>query len=61
VDEMAVVLPFDAAFEAEGDEEADGDGEEMDEKVAPSMNRLMGRVYVDHGRGLVYEFHLGLG
>ena len=34
VDEVAVVLPFDAAFEAEGDEKADGDGQEMNRKLA---------------------------
>ncbi len=53
VDEVAVMLPLDAAFEAESDEKADGDGEEMKQKVAPAMDGLMGRVYVDHGRDLV--------
>ena len=60
VDEVAVVLPFDAAFEAESDQEADGDCQEMKQKVSPAMNRFMGRVYVDHGRDLV-EIHWGLG
>ena len=60
VDEMAVMLPFDAAFEAEGDEEADGDGQEMEQKVSPAMNRFMGRMHVNQWRDLV-EIHWGLG
>ena len=60
VDEMAVVLPLDEAFEAESDQEADGDCQEMKQKVSPAMNRFMGRVYVDHGRDLV-EIHWELG
>jgi hypothetical protein len=53
VDEMAVMLPLDETFEAERDEKADGDCQEMKQKVSPAMNGLMGRVYVDHGRDLV--------
>ncbi|NYF91700.1 hypothetical protein RBB79_18735 [Tunturiibacter empetritectus] len=56
VDEMTVVLPLDAAFEAERDEQADGDGQEMKQKVSPAMNGFMGRVHIDHGGDLV-EIH----
>jgi hypothetical protein len=42
VNEMAVVLPLDAAFEAKCDEEADGDGGEMKEEVAPAVDGLVG-------------------
>jgi hypothetical protein len=59
VDEVAVVLPLDGTFEAESDEKADGDGEEMKKKVSPPMNGFMGRVHIDHGRDLV-EIHCGL-
>jgi hypothetical protein len=56
VDEVAMVLPFDAAFEAEGYEQADGDGGEMEKKIAPAMDRLVRGMDVDHGRDLV-EIH----
>ena len=61
VDEVAMVLPLDETFEAEGDEEADGDGEEVKQEVAPAMDGFMGRVYIDHGGDLVCWIHWGLG
>jgi hypothetical protein len=56
VDEMAVVLPFNAAFEAERDEQADGDGGEMKKKIAPAVDRLVRGMHIDHGNYLV-EIH----
>jgi hypothetical protein len=56
VDEMAVVLPLDEAFEAESDEKADGDGGEVEEKVAPAVHRLVWGMDIDHSRDLV-EIH----
>jgi len=51
-----MVLPFDEAFEAEGDEQADGDGGEMDKKVAPAVERLVRGMHVNQ-RGNLFEIH----
>ncbi len=48
VDEMAVMAPLDEALETEGNEKTDGNGGEMDEEVAPTMNRLVGRMDFYH-------------
>jgi hypothetical protein len=56
---MAVMHPSDAAFEAEGDKKTDRDGEEVNEKIAPSMDGLVGIMHVDHRRYLV-DLHLHL-
>jgi hypothetical protein len=50
------VLPFDAALEAKGDEQADGNGGEMNKKVAPAVDRLVRGMHIDHGSYLV-EIH----
>ena len=43
-----MVLPLDAAFQAERNEQTDRDGGQMDEDVTPAVGRLMGRMDVDH-------------
>ena len=60
VDEMAVMLPLDAAFKAEGDEKADGDGQDMKQEIAPAMNGFMRGMDVEHGGDLVCGIHWGL-
>lgn len=56
VDKMAVVLPLDAAFEAERDQQADSDGREMKEEVAPAVDGLVWGMHVDH-RNNLYRIH----
>ncbi len=46
MDEMAVVAPLDDAFEGESDEQADGDGGEVKEEIAPAVHGFVGRVNV---------------
>jgi hypothetical protein len=46
VDEVTVVLPFDEAFEGQGDEQADGDGGEVEDEVAYAVDGLVGWVDV---------------
>ena len=49
---IAMVKVLDGLLEADGDAEADNDGCDMDEEVAPGVDRGMGSVNVDH-RGLL--------
>ena len=49
---MVVVQGFDGLFEADGDEEADADGGDVDEEVAPGVDGFVGSVDVEHGRVL---------
>jgi hypothetical protein len=56
VDKVTVVLPLNTALKAEGNEQADGDGGEVDKKVAPTVNRLVGRMNINHGSNLI-EIH----
>jgi hypothetical protein len=42
VDEVAVVLPLDEAFERESDQQADGDGGEVKDEVAYAVDGFMG-------------------
>ena len=51
--EMAVVEVLDGLFEAYGDEEADDDGGDVDEEVAPGGGGVMGWVDVEHGGGFL--------
>jgi len=41
-DFVAVVDPLDGGFEAEGNEEADGNGEDVEEEVAPAVDGFVG-------------------
>ena len=45
---VKVMEVFDGLFEADGDEEADGDGDDVDEEVGPGVVGLMWGVDVDH-------------
>jgi hypothetical protein len=44
VDEVAV--PLDAALEAKRDQQADGDGKEVNQEIQPAINGFVGSVYV---------------
>ena len=46
VNEVPVVLPLDEAFEGQGDEQADGDGGEVEDEVAYAVDGLVGWVNV---------------
>jgi len=46
VDEMAMVLPLNDAFEREGDQQADGDGGEVEKEIAPAVHGFVGGVDV---------------
>lgn len=52
-DDVAVVERLDAGLEAESDEEADGNGGDVEEEVAPAMDGLVGWVDVEQGGGLL--------
>ena len=45
---MAMVHGLDGGFEAERDEQACGDGEQVDEEIANAVNAVVGRVDVQH-------------
>ena len=51
---VAVVDGFDGLFEGDGDEEADDDGGDVDEEVAPGAGGVVGRVDVEHGVGVLF-------
>ena len=46
---MAVVDGLDGLLEADGDDEADDDGGDVDEEVAPGVGGAVGWVDVEHG------------
>jgi len=46
---VAVVEGFDGLFESNGDDEADDDGGDVEEEVAPGVGGVVGRVDVEHG------------
>ena len=46
---VAVVEGFDGLLEADGDEQADDDGGDVEEEVAPGVGGVVGRVDVEHG------------
>ena len=45
---MVVVYRLDRLLEADGDDETDNDGRDVDEKVFPRMRGRVRRVYVQH-------------
>jgi hypothetical protein len=45
----AVVDGFDGLLEADGDEQTDADGGDVDEEVAPGVGGVVGWVDVEHG------------
>jgi hypothetical protein len=45
---LVVVVTLGRGFEAEGDEQADGDGEEVEEELADGMDLAVGRMNVEH-------------
>jgi hypothetical protein len=53
---MAVVNGFDGLFEAYSDEEADDDGGDVDEEVAPGGGGVMRWVDVEHWCGFLLDF-----
>ena len=55
-----MVEGFDGLLEGDGDEQADADGGDVDEKVAPGVGRLVRRVDVELG-GLLLAFCLSVG
>ena len=46
---VAVADGFDRLFEADGDEQADDDGGDVDEEVAPGVGGVFGRMDVEQG------------
>ena len=52
-DLMAVVEVLDGLLEADGDEEADDDGGDVDEEVAPGAGGVVGGVDVEHRNGFL--------
>jgi hypothetical protein len=52
-DLVTVVEVFDGLFEADGDEQADDDGGDVDEEVALGGGGVVGWVDVEHGGGLL--------
>jgi hypothetical protein len=56
MDEVTMVLPFNTSLETECNEQTDGDGREVEKKVAPTMNRFVRGMDIDHGRNL-FQIH----
>jgi hypothetical protein len=50
---LAMVDGFDGLFEADGDEETDDDGGDVNEEVAPGVGGGVRWMDVEHGRGSV--------
>ena len=51
-DLVAVVEEFDRLFEADGDQQTDDDGGDVDEEVSPHGGGVMGGMDVEHGLSL---------
>ena len=49
---VVVVEGFDGLLEAHSDDEADDDGGDVEEEVAPGVGGVVGRVDVEHGCSL---------
>ncbi len=47
---LSVAAWFDRLLKADDDEQAEDDGGDVDEEVAPGVGGMMGRVDVKHGR-----------
>jgi hypothetical protein len=45
---VTVVKVFDSLFEADGDEQTDDDGGDVEEEVAPGVGAVVGRMDVEH-------------
>ncbi len=48
--QTAMMPPFDHALQSEGNQESDGDGNEVDEEIAPTVNWLMRWMNVHYRR-----------
>jgi hypothetical protein len=53
VNKVAMVHPLHTSFQTERDQQADGDRCQVNEKVAPAVNRLMRWMHIKHGSDLV--------
>jgi hypothetical protein len=53
---MAVVQYLDGLLEADGYEESDYDGGDVDEEVSPGVSGVWGRVDVQHGSGSSFGY-----
>jgi hypothetical protein len=60
-DLLAVVEVFDGLLEADSDKEANDDGGDVDEEVAPSAGGVVGWVDVKHGGGFLWSFGRSVG
>jgi hypothetical protein len=57
---MELMKVLHGLFEADGDEEADDDGGDVDEEVAPGAGGVVGGVDIEHwGMVLGWEFRRG--
>jgi hypothetical protein len=50
---MPMMEEFDSLLQANGDEQAEDDGGDMDKEVAPCAGRVVGWMDVEHGCGLL--------
>jgi hypothetical protein len=53
VELMAMMEVLDGLLEADGDDEAEDDGGDMDEEVSPGIGGVVGGVDVEHGGGFL--------
>jgi len=51
---MTMMDPLYCLFEANGDQQTDTDGDDVDEEVAPGAGGVVGGVDVEHGGGLLF-------
>ena len=57
-DEVAMIESRDRALEAEGNQQADRDGDDVDEEIPPAMHGTVGRMNVEQMTLLaVYRLH----
>jgi hypothetical protein len=47
---MSRMYVFDGLFEPNGDEQANGDRDDMDQEILPRVDGLMGGMHIEHGR-----------
>jgi hypothetical protein len=50
---MAVVYLFHQLFQADGDQQANDNGRQVNKEVLPSVDSCVGCVYVEHGKLLL--------
>ena len=48
-----MVEEFDGLFEADGDEQTEDDGRDVDEEVSPGAGGVVGWVNIEHGGGFL--------